>query len=240
MSNSEISEKIAKLEKELAELRNLENRVTSFSYSKITKDDLKKLFQLERNFDKSIFNSWFNSSLELSKEDNTFLETLLKKEVDFLQIYKEEDLKVKFLSLILNRVDFKIDYKIRDFYEEPLVYETEKFRFSGTTDFLVSYGFEKAERPFFFIQEFKKGMEYSNPEPQLLAEMIAGLEISEVNKIKGAYIIGAIWNFVILEKVDDNSYRYWISQNFDSSDLEKLKLIYKNLLFIKSEILEMV
>jgi hypothetical protein len=70
--------------------------------------------------------------------------------------------------------------------------------------------------------------------------MIAGLEISEVNQIKGAYIIGAIWNFVILEKVDENSYRYWISQNFDSSDLEKLKLIYKNLLFIKSEILEMV
>jgi hypothetical protein len=160
MSNSEISEKIAKLEKELAELRNLENRVTSFSYSKITKDDLKELFQLERNFDKSIF-----SSLELSKDDNTFLETLLKKEVDFLQIYKEEDLKVKFLSPILNRVDFKIDYKIRDFYEEHLIYETEKFRFSGTTDFLVSYGFEKAERPFFFIQEFKKGMEYSNPEP---------------------------------------------------------------------------
>jgi hypothetical protein len=106
--------------------------------------------------------------------------------------------------------------------------------------FLVSYGFEKAEKPFFFIQEFKKGLEYSNPEPQLLAELIAGLEISNSKQIRGAYIIGAIWNFVVLEKVGEESYRYFVSQNFDSTDFEKLKLIYKNLLFVKKEILEMV
>jgi hypothetical protein len=240
MSPKELTYKIAKLEKELAELKNLDNQIPSFSYSKITKDDLKKIFKLEREFDKSIFDNWFNSNLELSKDDTSFLEELLKKEIDFIQIYKEEDLKIKFLSPLLNRIDFKVGHKIRDFYEEILIYETEKFRFNGTTDFLISYGFEKAEKPYFFIQEFKKGVEYSNPEPQLLAEMIAGLELSNLKIIKGAYIVGAIWNFVILEKVERASYRYTISQNFDSTDLEKLKLIYKNLLFIKSEILEMV
>jgi len=231
--------KIIQLEKELAELKNLDNKIPSFSYSKITKEDLKKLFKLERNFDKSIFDSWFNSNLELSKDIDIFLKELLKKEIDFIQIYKEEDLKVKFLSPLLNRVDFKVGHKIRDFYEETLVYETENFRFNGTTDFLISYGFEKAEKPYFFIQEFKKGVEYSNPEPQLLAEMIAGLELSNLQIIKGAYIVGAIWNFVILEKIETNSYRYTISQNFDSTDLEKLKLIYKNLLFIKSKIVDL-
>jgi len=231
--------KIIQLEKELAELKNLDNKIPSFSYSKITKEDLKKLFKLERNFDKSIFDSWFNSNLELSKDTDIFLKELLKKEIDFIQIYKEEDLKVKFLSPLLNRVDFKVGHKIRDFYEETLVYETENFRFNGTTDFLISYGFEKAEKPYFFIQEFKKGVEYSNPEPQLLAEMIAGLELSNLQIIKGAYIVGAIWNFVILEKIETNSYRYTISQNFDSTDLEKLKLIYKNLLFIKSKIVDL-
>jgi hypothetical protein len=58
--------------------------------------------------------------------------------------------------------------------------------------------------------------------------------------MKGAYIIGAIWNFVILEKLGKNKYQYFVSQNFDSTKIEDLKDIYKNLLFIKNEIIEIV
>jgi hypothetical protein len=80
----------------------------------------------------------------------------------------------------------------------------------------------------------------TNPEPQLLAELISAIELNSWKSIKGAYIVGAIWNFVILEKIGKNRYQYFISKNFDSSDINGLQSIYKNLLFIKKEIVEMI
>ena len=52
-------------------------------------------------------------------------------------------------------------------------------------------------------------------------------------------VFGAIWNFVILEKLSKNNYQYFVSQNFDSTKIEDLKDIYKNLIFVKEEIIEM-
>jgi hypothetical protein len=126
---------------------------------------------------------------------------------------------------------------IRDFYEEPITYRNSKFTFSGTTDFLVSKGLEFSETPYFFIQEFKKSIKNDDPRPQLLAEMISAIELNSWTTIKGAYIVGSIWHFVILSKIREDSYQYTISENFDSSKIEDLKGIYKNLLYIKDTIL---
>jgi len=58
--------------------------------------------------------------------------------------------------------------------------------------------------------------------------------------MKGAYIVGAIWNFVIVEKLAKNKYQYFISINFDSTKLADLTAIFKNLVAIKEEIFKMV
>ncbi len=57
--------------------------------------------------------------------------------------------------------------------------------------------------------------------------------------MKGAYIVGAIWHFVILEKISTNKYQYFVSKIFNATNIEDLKFIYQNLLFVKNEILEM-
>jgi len=64
--------------------------------------------------------------------------------------------------------------------------------------------------------------------------MISGVELNNILSMRGAYIIGAIWNFVILEKLGENKYQYFVSSNFDSTKIDDLKDIYKNLLHIKS------
>jgi len=73
------------------------------------------------------------------------------------------------------------------------------------TDFLISKGFFP-EEPYFFIQEFKKSIKYDDPRPQLLAELISAVELNKFNSMKGAYIVVAIWHFVILEKIGTNQY----------------------------------
>lgn len=129
---------------------------------------------------------------------------------------------------------------MRDFYELQISYKTSQFKLSGTVDFVVSEGLVESKKPYFFIQEFKRSEEYGNPRPQLLAELISAVELNNWKFIKGAYIIAGIWHFAILEKLETGKYQYYISQYFDSTRIGDLKLIYKNLLFVKNEIIRMI
>ncbi len=219
----------------------IKEAVPVYYFSKITDIELRSLVHIKQNFSNNVFDSWFSDQSTLKKDDITFLTELLEKEFNFIRIYKEEDLKVKFIAPILNRIDFRdMSREIRDFYEEKITYQADKFIFTGTTDFLISKGLEYSEKPYFFIQEFKKGKESSYPEAQLLAEIIAGIELNKCTIMKGAYIVGAIWTFVIVEKLAEYTYQFFISVNFDSTKIEDLKGIYRNLLFVKNEIFSMV
>lgn len=237
MSNFELE--IQKLKKQIAILENRKDEIPSFSFSKIRDSDLSNLVEIEQKFDDSKFDFWFSSEIEINSDVEQFLNELLSKNRDLLKKYSEEDLKIHFLSPLFYKIDFKsFENNFRDFYNEQIRYETDKFIFNGEADFVLAKGLIKSGKPLFFIQEFKKGLEYSNPEPQLLAEMIAGLEISKESSFKGAYIVGSIWNFVILEKLGKDKYRYFVSENFDSSKIDELKAIFKNLLSVKNEIIK--
>jgi len=231
-------EDLNKINKEFAKK---ENQKSNYQYGKIQFHDLKELFNVKKQLNKSIFYKWINSEIQLNTKDISFLKYLLTENEDLIQSYREEDLKIKFISPILNRVNFKsIEYEFRDFYELPIKYETENFILKGTTDFAVSRGLFYSEKPYFFIQEFKKSKENSDPEPQLVAELISAVELNNWKTIKGAYIIGENWNFVILNRLEKHKYEYFVSRTFNSTNFEDLKGIYKNLLFIKQEIIEMV
>ena len=79
--------------------------------------------------------------------------------------------------------------------------QNEKVNFNGFCDFYVASGFKTPEKPYFFIQEYKPSQNGGDPEPQLVAELISAIEINDWKEIKGCLIVGAIWNFVILEKL---------------------------------------
>lgn len=220
---------------------NAEQKIPVYQYSKIKDSDLKTLFQIEKNLNDSIFDDWFNNAIELSHSIENFLKDLIEDNKYLIESYHEEDLKINFIAPILNKIRFKsYEKNIRDFYELQMTYQTNEFILSGTIDFAVSEGLVESKKPYFFIQEFKRSEEYGNPRPQLLAELISAVELNNWRFIKGAYIIGGSWHFAILEKLAIGKYQYFISQNFDSTKIEDLKLIYKNLLFVKNEIIASV
>ncbi|KOR27949.1 hypothetical protein TI05_17930, partial [Achromatium sp. WMS3] len=150
----------------------LKEDIPTYYFSKIRDYELRQLVNIKQKFSTDIFDNWFDNKQIIKDNDIQFLTELLNKEFNFIRIYQEEDLKVKFIAPILNRIDFRdINKEIRDFYEQKLTYQTEKFILTGITDFLISRGLEYSEKPYFFIQEFKKGKENVHPEPQLLAEL---------------------------------------------------------------------
>ena len=198
-------------------------------------------FDIEKKLDERRFEAWFNAIVDIEPAAEGFLRELLDQNKLLIDSYSEEDLKVHMIAPILNRIRFLCyDKNIRDFYELPLSYATSRFILNGTVDFAVSEGLVESQKPYFFIQEFRRSEEYGNPRPQLLAELISALELNEWTTIKGAYIIGGSWHFVIVEKVERERYQYFVSQNFDSTKLEDVTLIYKHLVCVKQEILSLV
>jgi len=241
MSRNEILENLSleDIEKLREDKLKMAGEIPSFKFSGISENDLDGILNIEQKFTKDRFNSWFNSEIVISKDVSDFLKKLIQKNIDLIYSFKEEDLKIHFLSPLFFKIDFiSFEKEFRDFYNETLTYKTDKFIFNGEVDFVLAKGLKRSKSPYFFIQEFKRGKKNSDPEPQLLAELIAGLELSKLSEIKGAFIIGAIWNFVILEKLGKDSYRYFISENFDSTKIDDLTDIYRNLVFIKNKMLE--
>jgi hypothetical protein len=239
MSETEKLQLLIRENQALKKKLNLEiEEIPSYSFSQITLLELRSIVKIKLKLNYAKFNDWFNhSNITLDNTDISFLENLITKHAFSIDTYKEETLKIKFISPILNRIDFSdLEKEICDFYDESLTYKTEKFILTGKVDFMVSKGYFYSEKPYFFIQEFKPSTTAKNPQPQLLAELIAAVELNQFTAIKGAFIIGVIWYFVILEKIGTDSYQYFISKSYDSTDLEKLQGIYKNLLYVKQEI----
>ncbi len=244
--NSEIELKLLKEIEELRREVNIlkgqdENQIPTYQYSKIRDTELKKLFEIKQKLNDHVFDEWFLNQIEIDNEVEVFLNDLIAENKSLVERYYEEDLKIYLISPLLNKINFLLrDKEIRGFYELPMSYATDKFILNGTVDFVVSEGLVESKKPYFFIQEFKRNEDYGNPRPQLLAELISAVELNDWKFIKGAYITGGNWHFVILEKLERHKYQYFISQQFDSTKIEDLKSIYKNLLFVKNEILAMV
>lgn len=208
-----------------------------FNYSSITLNKLEEVFDIEKKYDREIFNDWFDEKYSFSKEDDVYLQKLRDKNIRHINNYTELELISKFVAPILNRIDFEIEEKnIRDWYETPLKYESEEYSFSGRCDFVVAKGYDQPITPYFFIQEFKQTSS-SFPEYQLLAEMIVAIKINNSVFIKGAYIIGSLWSFVIVEEIKKDHYFYYTSKKYDAMEMEDLKQIYQNLQKVKSELL---
>ncbi len=233
-------EKIAQLEKRLSKYESLDNgELPTYRFSSMTEAKLKELVDIEEDFiELKKFDEWFGYETSISSDDIDFLAHLIDYNHKIIKSYNEEDLKVKFISPVLNRVDFLfLKEKIRDFYEETLVYRADNFIFSGTPDFFVAKGISVPQKAYFFIQEFKKNEVTGYPKAQLLAELISAVELNHEESIRGAYIVGENWTFVILEKIGKDKYQYFVSRSFNCLNIEDLKSIYKNLLFVKSEII---
>ena len=234
------------LEKKILELQGIQTKIIpeikTYSFSQITEDELNSVVDIEENLEnETIFDEWLNNNIVVSDEIEDFLMKLLKKNIKLIFSYNEDDLKVYFLIPIFNKVDFfSFKDNIRAFYENILTYKTDKFIFNGRVDFMFAKGLKRAKKPYFFIQEFKKGKNPTDPEPQLLAEMISAVELNKTKSMRGAFIIGGNWYFVILEKLGKDKYQYFVSKAFDSTKIDDLKGIYKNLQFVKNEIIEMV
>lgn len=206
------------------------------SFSNIKYKDLKKIAGIKPLVDDSQFETWFSFDYKLSDRESNFLKELIVKNRIKVTAYTEEELKAKFIIPLLNQVNFVGD-NYSDWYERTIKTRINGWEIGGVTDFMVAKGEREPELPYFFIQEFKPSKPNSYPEEQLVAALLTALNINKESRIKGAYIVGQHWYFVIVEKIAANKHAYYVSQSHDSLKPENLMDIYKNLQAVKADIL---
>ncbi|OQX97861.1 MAG: hypothetical protein B6I24_07385 [Bacteroidetes bacterium 4572_128] len=194
--------------------------------------------KLVKNIDKENvnlikFEKWFSNHIKLFKEEEikktlSFSDSSMKKLMEIvLYSYNEEQLKAKFIIPILNKIDF-IFNNVKDWYEYSIQATVNDVLFKGRTDFMVADGIKIPEKPYFFIQEFKHSKSIADPENQLLAAMIAAIELNKFKNLFGCYVIG--------KKIKINEYQYFVHEGLNSLKIQELKQIFINLQSIKNSI----
>lgn len=204
----------------------MENQeVKSYNFSTIKFSDLEEIVDIRVVDNDSKFDDWFETPYQINDEDVLFFKNLIKIHKTRMSAYMEEDLKMKFLSPILNKVAFMTETH-SDWYDASLSGVVNGIEIKGFVDIMIASGTKNPRKPYFFIQEFKPSIPDKDPEVQLLAELLVTIEKNKTNIIRGGYIIGQIWKFVILEKIAETKFQYVVSKAFDSLDLEDLKQIF--------------
>ncbi|TAE02767.1 MAG: hypothetical protein EAZ97_02265 [Bacteroidetes bacterium] len=204
----------------------------SYNFSTIKFSDLQEIVNIRPKRNLAKFEEWFSYPYPISESEISFLDNLIERHALYLFSYQEEDLKMKFLSPILNQVNFMTE-NFHDWYDSSISAIINGVELKGYTDFMVATGIKTPKKPFFFIQEFKPTQADKDVEDQLLAEMLVAIEKNKTTIMRGSYIIGRNWYFVIVEKIAENSFEYFVSKQFDSLELESLKQIYINLQAVK-------
>ena len=205
----------------------------TLSFSHIKFADLQKVVIIRQIANDDLFAEWFAYNYAFSPEEMRLIETLVAEHRTLISSYSEDELKMTFLAPLLNAVKFRTD-TLRDWYQRPLKATINRVTLNGYVDFMVAKGVKEPETSYFFIQEFKRAKPEVDPEDQLLAEMLVALTLNAANIMRGAFIIGQHWHFVILTKNANDVYKYVVSKTFDSVWLDDLKHIYANLQAVKA------
>lgn len=171
---------------------------------------------------------WTSAETILSNNETIILNKLFTRAFNNIDGWLEEDLKMKFLSPILELANL-IDGDAFETYFEKTVSANIDGNFLKTkTDFMISKGFlDRAQKPYFHFQEWKPQKKNGGDSmAQLLEALLIAFEVNDKKfPIYGCEVVGKQWTFVILE-----GKRYCISETFDSTkerDLYKIVSILR-------------
>jgi hypothetical protein len=208
----------------------------TISFSNVKFDELLKIVNIVNipQIEREKFSEWKNYNYSISLEEVAFFECLIMENLADFQSFTEDELKMKFIGPLLNKIHFRSN-TVKDWYQRPLKTKIKGVEIGGITDFMLATGVKEPQKPYFFIQEFKRTKSETDAEDQLIAEMLVAIEKNKNNSMRGAYIVGKIWTFLILEKINNGDYNYYISEGYDCTIIDELKLIYIMLQSIKND-----
>lgn len=134
--------------------------------------------------------------------------------------WSEEDLKMKFISPVLELGRVMDDNNFASFFDKKLEAKVEGYNLSIKADFVIAKGLlDYMIRPFFHFQEYKPD---KNPTGDPMAQLLEAFLIGQANNddgkpLYGCEVVGQSWRFIVM----DNK-TYTVSKTFNSMEKEDL------------------
>ena len=170
-----------------------------------------------------LMEEWLSvSNPKFNTVEQGIFESLLHKALK-VSAWSEENLKMKYISPILELGQVLDSDNFVSFFDKSLESEVQGYKLSVKVDFTIGSGLlDYMETPYFHFQEYKP---QKNPTGDPMAQLLEAFLIAqEKNKatgkivpLYGAEIIGKNWTFITMEANE-----YCVSKSLDSTDEEDL------------------
>jgi len=154
-------------------------------------------------------------------EEETF-QKLVEKSVRIAN-WSEEDLKMKFISDVLDLGHLLEEDTFVSFFDKKFTAEVEGHHLFVKADFVIGSGvLDYLIRPFFHFQEYKP---QKNPTGDPMAQLLQAFLIAQTHNKKdnkniplyGCEIIGKQWTFIVMEEKN-----YCVSPSYDATKRHEL------------------
>ena len=188
--------------------------------------ELIKTFNLNRivTYQTPLMQEWLDVQMpELNIHEQYEFDKALAKAQKRIVGWNEEDLKMKFISPILELGQLGDDDVVIGYFDKIISAVVEDIKLTVKSDFMLAKGIlDVFETPYFHFQEYKP---YKNPTGDSMAQLLQAFMIAqEKNKmgvpLYGVDIVGREWSFVIMDGKD-----YCISEAFNSINKTNLLTI---------------
>jgi hypothetical protein len=186
--------------------------------------DLIKLFNLKRlvgNNAHPLLQEWLaiTDIILTANEQETFT-AILEDAIQNIHNWYEEDLKMQFIAFVLKLGHLTNTPYYHPYFERVVEATVADHYLKIKTDFMIAKGIlNTPEKPYFHFQEYKRQTDPNgDPIGQLLEAMLIAYELNQnTHPIYGCYVMGKLWNFVILENKT-----YCVSESYDSTKSKEL------------------
>lgn len=113
--------------------------------------------------------------------------------------WNEVELENKIISPLIGFADID-NRQFAYFLEREMAATIGNYTLSGKVDGLIATGFRNPKKPYFCLNEYKRGTDpYGDPKGQALIAMLVAQHLNDNQKpIFGCYVIGKLWQFMAL------------------------------------------
>jgi hypothetical protein len=188
--------------------------------------ELIKTFKLNRilGFKTPLMEEWMDvQKPELDIVEQSNFNKVLSKGQKSMVGWSEADLKMKFISVIVELGNLSDDDQVVGYYDKTISATVEGIPLVVKSDFMLAQGILNVfEAPYFHFQEYKPQL---NPSGEPMAQLLEAFLIAQVKNqngkpLYGIEMIGKQWTFVIMEGKN-----YCISKAYDAIDRSDLLTI---------------
>lgn len=197
-----------------------------------TRQDIADKFGLDVKGKCTDLNNWLNTEdIDISEAEEKELLRLQKKLKDNVDIWNEQELIIKFIALLIDKVDYD-NSEYKSFANRKLSGKIDGEKVAGEVDLMIASGQYEPKEPYFCLHEYKKEKGADNdPLGQLIIAMMTAQAINKNQfPMYGAYVMGRNWFFLTLQNREYCISNEYVATRDDIFDIYKTLKKLKDLI----------